>query len=188
RSTLRPAAGRWGRYRWMYIWDCSRSVGAGRAITRKTRGLTRSVMALIVPPLPAPSRPSNTMQTFSPSCRTHSCSFTSSTWSFLSSGSYSLPFSPVPPGDPPSLPPSPRGPISCSFPDHAAEHRHADAVGQALPQRAGRGLDARGPAVLRVTRASAVPLAEGLDRLERDRGLAQPLVVLADRPDARQVQ
>ena len=28
------------------------------------RGLTRSVIALIVPPLPAPSRPSKTMQTF----------------------------------------------------------------------------------------------------------------------------
>jgi len=30
------------------------------------RGLTRSVIALIVPPLPAPSRPSNTTQTFAP--------------------------------------------------------------------------------------------------------------------------
>ena len=77
----------------MYICDCSRSVGAGKAMTRKTRGLTRSVMALIVPPLPAPSRPSNTMQTFSPLCRTHSCNFTSSTWSLLSSRSYSLPLS-----------------------------------------------------------------------------------------------
>ena len=38
----------------------SRSVGAGSAITRNTRGLTRSVIALIVPPLPAPSRPSKT--------------------------------------------------------------------------------------------------------------------------------
>ena len=47
----------------------SRSVGAGRATTRNTRGLTLSVMALIVPPLPAPSRPSNTMQTFCRSCR-----------------------------------------------------------------------------------------------------------------------
>ena len=56
----------------MYIWDFSRSVGAGKAITRKTRGLTRSVIALIVPPLPAPSRPSNTMQTFAPVCFAHS--------------------------------------------------------------------------------------------------------------------
>ena len=45
----------------MYIWLFSRSVGAGSATTRNTRGLTRSVIALIVPPLPAPSRPSNTM-------------------------------------------------------------------------------------------------------------------------------
>ena len=30
------------------------------------RGLTRSVIALIVPPLPAPSRPSNTTQIFAP--------------------------------------------------------------------------------------------------------------------------
>src|SRR5215472_15246175 len=48
----------------MYICDFSRSVGAGSAATRKMRGLTRSVMALIVPPLPAPSRPSKRMQTF----------------------------------------------------------------------------------------------------------------------------
>src|SRR5512132_4027958 len=47
----------------MYICDFSRSVGAGSATTRKTRGLTRSVIALIVPPLPAPSRPSKMMHT-----------------------------------------------------------------------------------------------------------------------------
>jgi hypothetical protein len=35
-------------------------------MTRKTRGLTRSVMALIVPPLPAASRPSSTTMTRSP--------------------------------------------------------------------------------------------------------------------------
>src|SRR5262249_230058 len=46
--------------------------------TRNTRGLTRSVMALIAPPLPAPSRPSNTTHTRRPSCTTHSWSFTSS--------------------------------------------------------------------------------------------------------------
>ena len=50
----------------MYICDFSRSVGAGSATTRKTRGLTRSTMRLIVPPLPAVSRPSNTMQTLAP--------------------------------------------------------------------------------------------------------------------------
>src|ERR1700730_759736 len=49
--TTSPAAGKCGRYRWMYICDFSRSVGAGRATTRNTRGLTRSVIRLIVPPL-----------------------------------------------------------------------------------------------------------------------------------------
>jgi polyphosphate kinase 2 (PPK2 family) len=39
----------------MYIWLFSRSVGEGSATTRKTRGLTRSLMALMVPPLPAPT-------------------------------------------------------------------------------------------------------------------------------------
>ena len=53
-------------------------VGAGSATTRKTRGLTRSVIALIVPPLPAPSRPSKTTHTLSPACTTHCCSLTSS--------------------------------------------------------------------------------------------------------------
>src|SRR5688572_29327012 len=77
----------------MYIWLFSRSVGAGRAITRKTRGLTRSVIALIVPPLPAPSRPSKTTQTLRPLCFTHSWSLTSSTWSRSSSLPYSLFFS-----------------------------------------------------------------------------------------------
>src|SRR4051794_39232746 len=37
------------------------------------RELTRSVSALIVPPFPAASRPSNTMMTRSPLCFTHSC-------------------------------------------------------------------------------------------------------------------
>src|SRR5574337_1806308 len=74
----------------MYICVFSRSVGAGSATTRKMRGLTRSVIALIVPPLPAPSRPSNTMHTFSPLCLTHSCILTSSMCSFFSALSYSL--------------------------------------------------------------------------------------------------
>src|SRR5262249_46767143 len=76
----------------MYICDFSRSVGAGSATTRNTRGLTLSVIALIVPPLPAPSRPSKTTQTLSPLCLTHSCSLTSSTWSFESCFSYSFRF------------------------------------------------------------------------------------------------
>ena len=41
-------------------------------MTRKTLGLTRSVIALIVPPLPAVSRPSNTIQIFAPEAFTHS--------------------------------------------------------------------------------------------------------------------
>src|SRR5574338_72484 len=53
-------------------------------MTRNTRGLTRSVIALMVPPLPAPSRPSKTTQTFRPLCLTHSCSRTSSTCSLAS--------------------------------------------------------------------------------------------------------
>ena len=56
----------------MYIWLFSRSDGAGSATTRKTRGLTRSVMALIVPPLPAASRPSNTTMIRCPVAFTHS--------------------------------------------------------------------------------------------------------------------
>ena len=46
KMTTSPAAGKCGMYRWMYICDRSRSVGAGRATTRNTRGLTRSVIAL----------------------------------------------------------------------------------------------------------------------------------------------
>src|SRR6187401_3507977 len=74
----------------MYIWLFSRSVGDGSATTRNTRGLTRSVIALIVPPLPAPSRPSKTMQTFAPVWATQSWSLTSSTCSLRSALSYSL--------------------------------------------------------------------------------------------------
>src|SRR5213083_3202533 len=88
-----PAAGRCGTYRCMYICERSRSVGAGSATTRNTRGLTRSVIALIVPPLPAPSRPSKTTQTLSPLCLTHSCSLTSSTCSFANCFSYAFRFS-----------------------------------------------------------------------------------------------
>ena len=91
-STTSPAAGRWGMYRWMYICDFSRSVGLGRATMRNTRGLTFAVRALIVPPLPAESRPSNTTQTFAPVALTHSCIATSSACSRLSSDSYSLRF------------------------------------------------------------------------------------------------
>ena len=43
-----------------------------------TRGLVRSVIRRIVPPLPAESSPSNTMQTLAPVALTHSCMATSS--------------------------------------------------------------------------------------------------------------
>src|SRR4029450_13222343 len=76
----------------MYICDFSRSVGAGRATTRNTRGLTRSAMALIVPPLPAVSRPSNTTQTLAPDAFTHSCMATSSPCRRRNSFSYSFSF------------------------------------------------------------------------------------------------
>src|SRR5437773_6508135 len=59
-------------YRWRYIWLFSRSEGAGSATTRKTRGLTRSVIALMVPPFPAASRPSKMTMTRSPFALTHS--------------------------------------------------------------------------------------------------------------------
>src|SRR3984893_5353659 len=57
------------------------------------RGLTRSVIALIVPPLPAPSRPSKMMQTLRPLCTTHCWSLTNSTSNRASSCSYSFRFS-----------------------------------------------------------------------------------------------
>src|SRR5262249_15473616 len=74
----------------MYSCDFSRSDGAGRATTRNTRGLTRSVMALIVPPLPAASRPSKITTTRSPFSLTQSCNAHSSTCSLRSAFSYSL--------------------------------------------------------------------------------------------------
>ena len=64
----------------MYICDLSRSVGADSATTLKTRGLTRSVIRLMVPPLPAVSLPSKTMQILAPVAFTHSCIATSSPW------------------------------------------------------------------------------------------------------------
>jgi len=83
----------------MYIWDFSRSVGALRATTRNTRGLTRSVMRLITPPLPAVSRPSNTTTILAPVAFTHSCRETSSTCSWRICSSYSLVLIFAPGGD-----------------------------------------------------------------------------------------
>src|SRR5262245_28798814 len=47
-------------------------------------------MALIMPPFPAPSRPSKTMHTLSPLWTTHCCTLTSSPCSFSSSSSKTL--------------------------------------------------------------------------------------------------
>jgi hypothetical protein len=57
----------------LHIRDFSRSEGAGSATTRKVRGLTRSVMDRMVPPLPAASRPSKTTMIRSPLALTQSC-------------------------------------------------------------------------------------------------------------------
>ena len=76
----------------MYICDCSRSLGAGSAMCLNTRGLVRSVIRRIVPPLPAESRPSNTMHTLAPVALTHSCIATSSPCRISISASYSARF------------------------------------------------------------------------------------------------
>src|SRR5215468_750891 len=76
----------------MYICDFSRSDGAGSATNRNTRGLTRSVIALMVPPLPAASRPSKTMIARRPLCLIHACSLHSSSWSLRNSFAYFLVF------------------------------------------------------------------------------------------------
>ena len=68
-------------------------------------------------------------------------------------------------------------------------HRKADAGSDALPQRAGRRLDSRRLAKLRVAGARAVELPKILDVFQRDRqSLLQPIVVLGYFPHAGQVQ
>ena len=89
-STISPAAGRCSTYRWKYHWVRCRSVGAGSATIRATRGLRYSVTRLIVLPLPAASRPSKTTTSRAPSTRTHSCNFTSSACRRRSSRSYTF--------------------------------------------------------------------------------------------------
>ena len=66
--------------------------------------------------------------------------------------------------------------------------RHADRGRDALAERAGRRLDARGPAVLGVARRLRVELAEALDVVEADGGVADDLVVGVDRPHPGEVQ
>ena len=82
-----PRVGRCSTYRWKYHCPRSRSVGDGRATIRATRGLRYCVIRLIVPPLPAASRPSKTITIRWPSALTHSWTFTSSAWSRYSSAS-----------------------------------------------------------------------------------------------------
>ena len=65
-------------YRWKYHWVRSRSVGFSSATTRAPRGFRCSVNRLIVPPLPAASRPSKISTTFCPVSLTQLCSFSSS--------------------------------------------------------------------------------------------------------------
>ena len=76
----------------MYICDLTRSSGAGSAMCLNTRGLVRSVIRRIVPPLPALSTPSNTTQILAPVALTHSCIATSSPWRILISRSYAFRF------------------------------------------------------------------------------------------------
>ena len=59
--------------------------------------------------------------------------------------------------------------------------RHPDRGGDALAERAGGRLDARGPAVLGVAGSARVELAEAFDVVERDGGVADDLVVGIDR-------
>jgi hypothetical protein len=67
RHTL-PAAGRCAAWRWKYRCVSSRSDGVPRATTVAPRGFSGSRMRLIVPPLPAASRPSKSSTMRSPVC------------------------------------------------------------------------------------------------------------------------
>ena len=55
--------------------------------------------------------------------------------------------------------------------------RHADACGDSLSERSGRGFDAGHPVILGVTRRLAVELAEPADIIERHRRLPQRFIV-----------
>src|SRR5262249_3035825 len=69
-----------------------------------------------------------------------------------------------------------------------AGDRHPDRGGDALSKRTGGRLDPRGPAVLGMAGGARAELAEALDVRERDRGLADHLVVGIDRPHPGEVQ
>ena len=84
-STISPAAGRCGTYRWKYQRVRSRALGVGSATMRVTRGFRNSDTRLIVEPLPAASRPSKITTTRAPECCTHACISTSFACSAASS-------------------------------------------------------------------------------------------------------
>ena len=77
-STTSPAAGRCAMYRWKYHWLFSRSLGFSSATTRAPRGLRCSMNRLMVPPLPAASRPSKSTISRSPVSLIQFCSLSSS--------------------------------------------------------------------------------------------------------------
>ncbi len=66
--------------------------------------------------------------------------------------------------------------------------RHADAVAAALPERTGRGLDARREVIFGMAGTLAAKLAKPFDVVERNRGLARPLVVRVDGLDAGEME
>src|SRR5262249_35419517 len=69
-----------------------------------------------------------------------------------------------------------------------ARDRHADAGGNALPQRTCGGLDPRYPVIFRMPWRLAVELAKAADVVERDRRLAEALILGVHGPGTRQVQ
>ena len=76
--TISPAAGRWRRTAAGTTRVCSLSVGFSSATTRAPRGFRFSVNRLIVPPLPAASRPSKTIISRPPDSLTQRCILSSS--------------------------------------------------------------------------------------------------------------
>ena len=76
--TISPAVGRCATYRWKYHCAFSRSVGLSSAAIRANRGFRYWMTRLIVPPLPAASRPSKITAIRAPDARAQFCIFTSS--------------------------------------------------------------------------------------------------------------
>ena len=70
----------------------------------------------------------------------------------------------------------------------ASGERHADAVAAALAERPGGGFDPGGQMIFGMTWAFAAELPEMLDIVERDRGLAEALVIRIDGLHAGEMQ